>query len=37
MDALNFGYLNYERLDEGAGEQKEKELSAFSAGKLPGP
>jgi hypothetical protein len=29
MDALNFEYLDYDRLDEGAGEQKEKELSAF--------
>jgi hypothetical protein len=29
MDALNFEYPNYERLDEGPGERKEKELSAF--------
>jgi hypothetical protein len=29
MDALNFEYPDYEKLDEGAGEQKEKELSTF--------
>jgi hypothetical protein len=29
MDALNFKYPDYERLDEGAGERKGKELSAF--------
>jgi hypothetical protein len=26
MDALNFGYLNYERLDEGAGGTKRKRV-----------
>jgi hypothetical protein len=29
MDVLNFEYPDYKRLDEGAGEQKEKGLSAF--------
>jgi hypothetical protein len=29
MDALNFEYPDYDRLDEGAGERKEKGLSAF--------
>jgi hypothetical protein len=26
MDALNFEYLDYDRLDEGAGERKERGL-----------
>jgi hypothetical protein len=29
MDALNFEYLDYDRLDEGVREQKRKELLAF--------
>jgi hypothetical protein len=29
MDALNFEYPDYEKLDEGPGEQKGKELLAF--------
>ena len=34
MDALNFEYPDYERLNKGAEGQKEKEFLAFSAGKL---
>jgi hypothetical protein len=29
MDALNFEYPDYDRLDEGVGERKEKRLLAF--------
>jgi hypothetical protein len=37
MDALNFEYFEYERLDEGAGGAKRKKrLSAFWVGKLSG-